>query len=86
MIVDIGGIKTGLVVDSVREVLNLATKDIAPPPEAIGSGMDQQFISGIGKVDAGKRMIVLLDVERILSRQEQAHLSEVTARASVLGD
>jgi len=30
-------------------------------------------------VDAGKRMIVLLDVEKILSRQEQAHLSEVTA-------
>jgi chemotaxis signal transduction protein len=79
IIVDLGGIKTGLVVDSVREVLNLAKKDIAPPPEAIGSGIDQRFISGIGKVDAGKRMIVLLDVEKILSRQEQADLSEVTA-------
>jgi chemotaxis signal transduction protein len=78
IIVDLGGVKTGLVVDSVREVLNLARKDIAPPPEAIGSGIDQQFISGIGKVDAGKRMIVLLDVERILSRQERAHLSEIT--------
>ncbi len=79
IIVDLGGVKTGLVVDSVREVLNLATKDIAPPPEAIGSGIDQHFISGIGKVDAGKRMIVLLDVEKILSRREQAHLSEVVA-------
>jgi len=58
--------------------LNLAKEDIAPPPDAIGSGIDQQFISGIGKVDFGKRMIVLLDVERILSRQEQAHLSEIT--------
>jgi chemotaxis signal transduction protein len=77
IIVNIGGIRTGLVVDSVREVLNLAKKDIAPPPEAIGSGIDQQFISGIAKVDSGKRMIVLLDVERILSRQEQAHLSEI---------
>jgi chemotaxis signal transduction protein len=79
IIVDLGGIKTGLVVDSVREVLNLAKKDIAPPPEAIGAGIDQRFISGIGKVDAGKRMIVLLDVERILSRQERDHLSEITA-------
>jgi chemotaxis signal transduction protein len=79
IIVDLGGVKTGLVVDSVREVLNLATKDIAPPPEAIGSGIDRHFISGICKVDAGKRMIVLLDVEKILSRQEQTHLSEVTA-------
>jgi len=81
IIVDMGGIKTGLVVDSVREVLNLARKDIAPPPEAIGSAIDQQFISGIGKVDAGKRMIVLLDVEKILSRQEQVHLSEVSHTA-----
>jgi chemotaxis signal transduction protein len=39
--------------------------------------MDQQFFSGIVKVDAGKRMIVLLDVEMILSRQEQVHLSEI---------
>jgi purine-binding chemotaxis protein CheW len=78
IIVDLGGTKTGLVVDSVREVLNLAKKDIAPPPDAIGSGIDQQFISGIGKVDSGKRMIVLLDVERILSRQEYALLSQVT--------
>jgi chemotaxis signal transduction protein len=77
IIVDLSGVKTGLVVDSVREVLNLAKKDIAPPPEAIGSGIDQQFISGIGKVDAGTRMIVLLDVEKILSRQEQVHLSEI---------
>ena len=78
IIVDLGGVKTGLVVDSVREVLNLAKKDIAPPPEAIGSGVDKQFISGIGKVNAGKRMIVLLDVERILSQQERAQLSEVS--------
>jgi purine-binding chemotaxis protein CheW len=79
IIVDIGGVKTGLVVDSVREVLNLAKKDIAPPREAIGTGIDQQFISGIGKADAGKRMIVLLDMKKILSRQEQARLSEIAA-------
>jgi chemotaxis signal transduction protein len=77
IIVDLGGVKTGLIVDSVREVLNLSRKDIAPPPEAIGAGIDQQFISGVGKVDAGKRMIVLLDVEKILSHKEQAHLADV---------
>ena len=41
IIVDLGGVKTGLVVDSVRDVLNLATKDIAPPPDAVGSRIDQ---------------------------------------------
>jgi purine-binding chemotaxis protein CheW len=77
MIVELGGVKTGLIVDSVREVLSLSKKDIAPPPQAIHSGIDQRFISGIGKVDAGKRMIVLLDVEKILSKTEQAALAEV---------
>jgi purine-binding chemotaxis protein CheW len=79
MIVDLGGVKTGLVVDSVRQVLNLAKKDIAPAPEAIGSGIDKQFISGIGKADGGKRLIVLLDVEKILSQRERAELSEIHA-------
>jgi len=77
MIVELGGVKTGLIVDSVREVLSLPKKDIAPPPEAVHSGIDQQFISGIGKVDSGKRMVVLLDVAKILSQTEQAELAKV---------
>jgi purine-binding chemotaxis protein CheW len=66
IIIDVGGKKTGLLVDSVREVLNLATKDIAQPPATISSTIDQQYISGIGKVDSGKRMIVLLNVNKVV--------------------
>ena len=66
IIIDVDGKKTGLLVDSVREVLNLATKDIAPPPATISSAIDQQYISGIGKVDSGKRMIVLLNVTKVV--------------------
>ncbi len=80
MIVELGGVKTGLIVDSVREVLSLPRKDIAPPPAAVHSGIDQRFISGIGKIDSGKRMVVLLDVEKILSRTEQVELAEVPAK------
>jgi purine-binding chemotaxis protein CheW len=65
---ELNGVKTGLLVDSVREVLNLATKDIAPPPASLSTTIDRQYISGIGKVDGDKRMIVLLDVEKILQR------------------
>ena len=46
IIVDLGGVKTGLVVDSVREVLNLAKKDIAPPPEAIGPESTNSLFPG----------------------------------------
>lgn len=77
IIVELGGVKTGLIVDSVREVLSLPKKDVAPPPEAIHSGIDQRFISGIGKVDSGKRMVVLLDVQKILSNTEHTELAQV---------
>ena len=68
IIMELGGVKTGLLVDSVREVLNLATKDISPPPASLSTTIDRQYISGIGKVAGDKRMIVLLDVEKILQR------------------
>ncbi|MGA2448926.1 MAG: chemotaxis protein CheW [Polyangiaceae bacterium] len=66
IIIDVKGKKTGLLVDSVREVRNQAIRDIAPPPAQVSEGVGQEFISGIGKAADGKRMIVLLDVTKIL--------------------
>lgn len=66
IILDVAGRKTGLVVDSVREVLSLAPKDIAPPPPSLSADIDRQCISGVGKVDDGKRMIVLLNVAAVV--------------------
>ena len=68
IIMELGGVKTGLLVDSVHEVLNLAGKDIAPPPTSLSTEIDRQYISGIGKLNGDKRMVVLLDVEKILER------------------
>jgi chemotaxis signal transduction protein len=72
IIVDLNGVKTGLVVDSVREVLSLSRTDIAEPPETVQSGVERQFVSGIGKVDNGKRIIFLLNVEEVLNQKERA--------------
>jgi purine-binding chemotaxis protein CheW len=78
IIVDLGGAKTGLVVDSVKQVLSISKRNIAPPPASISSGADGQFISGLGKVEDGKRMIVLLDVEKVLTRGEQGELAALS--------
>ena len=67
IIIDVAGSKTGLLVDSVRQVLNIHPDDIAPPPPSLSSGIEQRYIAGIGKVDGGKRMVVLLDVTRIVT-------------------
>ncbi len=68
IIVDLNGVKTGLVVDSVREVLSLSRADIADPPATVQSGIEQQFVSGIGTVDNGKRIIFLLNIEEVLPK------------------
>jgi chemotaxis signal transduction protein len=81
IIVDLGGVKTGMVVDSVKQVLSIAARDISPPPASISNPDDAQFISGIGKVDDGKRMIVLLDVGKVLTRGEQSAVAALAAHA-----
>jgi purine-binding chemotaxis protein CheW len=63
----------GLVVDGVQEVLHVPRKEIASPPgAATGEGVD--FISGVGKVD--ERLIIIVDIARILSQQERSALEE----------
>lgn len=70
-----------MVVDSVKQVLSIAARDISPPPASISNPNDAQFISGIGKVDEGKRMIVLLDVGKVLTRGEQSEVAALAAHA-----
>jgi purine-binding chemotaxis protein CheW len=63
----------GLVVDGVDEVIHVPKKDIAPPPEA-ATGKQAGFIGGMGKV--GDRLIIILDIMKILSTQERSDLAE----------
>ncbi len=63
----------GLVVDEVREVLFVPRKDIDAAPEA-ARGKRADFITGMGKV--GERLIILLNISKILSQQERSELAE----------
>jgi purine-binding chemotaxis protein CheW len=63
----------GLVVDSVQEVIHVPGKDIELAPEAAKSQYTE-FIAGVGKV--GDRLIILIDITKILSQQERSALAE----------
>jgi purine-binding chemotaxis protein CheW len=54
----------GLVVDAVSDVLNIPTGDIQGTPD-FGAEVDAAYISGMAK--AGDRLIVLLDIDRVLA-------------------
>lgn len=68
-----GGVVLGFIVDAVREVLRIH-KDITEPPPSLVSGVDKQYITGIGKLQ--DRLLILLDLEKILSLNEMESLPE----------
>ncbi len=62
----------GIIVDEVSEVLDITGEQIEPPPE-FGTTVDTAFILGMGKV--AKKVIMLLDADKVLSSGELAALS-----------
>lgn len=65
----------GILVDEVLEVMNIAADQIEPTPELYSREGETDFILGIGKAE--KRVICLLDIERVLSREELVHIRAV---------
>ncbi|MEB3102827.1 chemotaxis protein CheW [Ferviditalea candida] len=70
IIVDSGGVKTGIVVDSVSEVLRFERSLIELPPDILHNGVESDYVEGVGKLDDGKRMILILNLEKVLSFQK----------------
>ena len=66
LVVDTGGIHTGLIVDDVKEVMQLEKGNIDPPP-AVCKGVDREFLSGIVKIDQGKRLVLILDLKEVVN-------------------
>jgi purine-binding chemotaxis protein CheW len=60
-----GAILVGMLVDSVSEVLMIATEDTEPPPD-FGAAAEFDNILGIGKVKG--QVKILLDVDRIIGQ------------------
>jgi purine-binding chemotaxis protein CheW len=64
----------GIVVDTVSEVVNIQKNDIELPPQ-YGSLVDTTFLTGMGKVKG--KVVLLLDIEKVLSNEEKVQLSEI---------
>src|SRR5262245_21497089 len=63
----------GLVVDAVSEVLRVPRKEIKPPPElGFADGAQASFFTGVCHV--ADRIIMILDLDQILTRQEKIDL------------
>jgi len=72
-----GKIIMGASVDEVSEVMEISADQIEPAPE-FGVSVDTAFILGMGKV--GKKVVILMDVDKVLSSGDISILKQVGQR------
>ena len=66
----------GVVVDSVSDVLTLAADQIKAAP-SLSTSLDTKYIMGLGTVE--QRMLILVDIERLMSSRDMELMDEVAA-------
>lgn len=65
----------GLVVDSVSDVIDVEANDVKPTPD-FGTSLNTKFINGIATSNGA--MVMLLDVDKLLSVEEMSVLSQMS--------
>ncbi len=73
IVVDVGDISIGFIVDQVAEVMSIPEEDIVDPPQ-LHKGTGNKYILKIGKV--GNLVKLLLDSEMLLSEQGTEEIDE----------
>ena len=68
---------TGMIVDTVTDVLEIPEEDIDPTPELVTTQVSEEYLKGVGKVGED-RLIVLLDLTKVLSREEFEKIKQVS--------
>jgi purine-binding chemotaxis protein CheW len=66
-------------VDGVSDVVHFTESEVKPAPQ-LGSLVDSSFLDGVAT--QGDRMVLLVDIEKLLSSGELNLLREVTEKAS----
>ncbi len=75
IVVNVGSRTIGMVVDAVNEVLRINAEQIEPPPPSI-TGIDHVYLRGLVKFK--DKLLILLNIEDVLSEKEQAMLGSAT--------
>lgn len=71
IIINVEEINVGLIVDEANNVIDINTDSIEPAPDVVGSNV-VEYISGVVKIE--DRLLILLDLQKVLSNSELAEL------------
>ena len=70
----------GLIVNSASEVLKISSSEIAPPSSVFIDG-EVDYVTGVAKL--GERLIILLDLSKVLRSGDSRHIDETVSPAAV---
>ncbi len=70
--------KVGFVVDAVAEIINIDEENIEKTPRIL-AGVNRKYIKSVAKVT--NRMIILLDIDLLVSDEEKISLGQVVEEA-----
>jgi purine-binding chemotaxis protein CheW len=81
VVAELDGRLVGLVVDAANEVLKLDPELIEPPPNIFEQG-ELNYVTGVGKL--GDRLVILIDLAKIMQRGELLRLSDFAETAEAI--
>ena len=74
IVLNFGQRVVGIVVDGVSDVLSLTADQIRPAPE-FAVTLATEYLTGLGSL--GERMLILVDIEKLLSSEEMSLVDSV---------
>jgi len=71
IIVAVGELEVGLIVDAANDVIDIPVNAVEPPPEVVG-GVEAAYLRGVAKLE--NRLLVMLNLDKVLSTEELKQL------------
>lgn len=75
IVVELGSYPIGIIVDSVEEVIKIPDESVQQLPESTTTAESKEYMTGVGMLD--KRMIILLDMDKVLTGTELFEVDEI---------
>jgi purine-binding chemotaxis protein CheW len=74
VILDIDGMKLGIIIDRISRVITIEKEDVQPPPQML-TGIGAEYIQGVVRQDHG--YLIILDIRDLFNPKELQKIAEL---------
>ncbi|HPE36487.1 MAG TPA: chemotaxis protein CheW [Spirochaetales bacterium] len=74
IIIDLGGMKLGVIIDRVDRVVSVEYSAVQPPPQML-TGIGAEYISGV--INQGTGYLIILDIRKLFNAKELQKIDEI---------